>query len=175
MLATLSILAGFTAAVVGYDGPRNQPHIMGASGASATTAAGPNGTSYFVEVSETGTEGNISDEAVTLVEKSENSINFTGKIQAPTPCHTVSHNVDEEDNSLELNITMESSDQPCTEQVVMKNYEGFAEMEGLENLSVSHRGEEMAVFETESEEPIKEEPKKSGFMSGVMKWFSGIF
>ena len=39
------LLVPASTAVVGYDGPEDQPHIMsGGSSASASTAVGPNGT-----------------------------------------------------------------------------------------------------------------------------------
>lgn len=154
MRKNLTLVLAFTtmiaasAAVTSYNGSGGDMHIMGASGASATTAAGPNGTQYYVEIAESGQQSEITNESVDRTDRTERSVNFTGVIESPTPCHTVSHDVTKEDGEMEIDVSMESSNRTCTQQVVMKEYDGYAEADGLEQVTVSHRGEQMAVFDT---------------------------
>lgn len=184
LLAIISLCIGFSAAVANYNGSqentntKGEMHIMGASSASATSAAGPNGTQYYAEISETNTSGTITNESVSLVNRTENSINFTGKIQAPTPCHTLTHDVTRDNGSISLNISLESSDSICVQQVVMKEYDGYVKAEGLENVTVSHEGEQMGLFETAKSEQTgepEEDTEEKVFFNGVLGWFSGFF
>ncbi|MFB6144194.1 MAG: hypothetical protein ABEJ98_02685 [Candidatus Nanohaloarchaea archaeon] len=183
---TAILFAASTAAgVVGYDGPKNQPHILGTgSSASGSTAVGPNGTAWSSNVAMDGRSGNITNESVTTPVFSDagnlTRVEFNGSITAATPCHILGQKVNQTaDNSYTLNVKTirEDPESACTQQLVMIDYSAEFKAEKPYNLTVLHDGEEMETFTAGefSQETGEQQPENSGFIAAVVDFFRGLF
>lgn len=175
ILAALVLFTGTAAGVVGYDGPQDQPHIMGSSSsASATASVGPNGTEFHSTVKMEGRSPQISEDNVSAVNYSEDKLSFEGSIQAPTPCHTIDQETEEKGNqSYTINIvtTQEDSSEVCTQQRVMINYKGSFEKERPLDVTIKHEGKTVETFHN----PPAETDEISNPVKRVMDWFENLF
>ncbi|WP_347721401.1 hypothetical protein [Candidatus Nanohalococcus occultus] len=175
LLTAISILIGSTAGLVG-SGNSGDMSITAASSSSTSVATDGNGTSYRVDITQVNQSATLTNESVSMTNRTENSVSFEGFIQSPTPCHTLTQDVSKNQSLLEIDIDLEDSGEVCTQQVVMKEYEGRAEMDDLSEVVVKHRGETMAVFETEeSSTENNEEDETQGSFRKLMSWLSSLF
>lgn len=179
LLIAVLLMASAAVAVTDYDGPEDQPHIMGAESggsSSATTSVGPNGTKWSTTLSVTNitSYSNQSGE-VTDVNFTGDKVSFNGEIQAPNPCYTLASNVTEQDGSYILDIypVREETDRVCTQQLVMLDYEASFEADDPYTLQIQHSGEDME--EVEHPDYTEEPESNGGFFSGFMKWLGNLF
>ena len=193
LLATIALLVSTTAAIEGYDGPEDQPHIMSSgSTASGTTAAGPNGTEYRAEVAMRNSScisGNLSEglEDINYLTREsyppQNVVEFTGYIETPNPCYTLDHEIEEtaKNNIYVMNITSEASEGNCIQCVGIISYDASFENVGDGfKLEVMHDGEvvetlEHPEFNNSSDLKSPMPPKRKSFIGGIINWFSSLF
>lgn len=118
------------------------------SSASATTAAGPNGSKYTVKVWETGQLNNVTDDRLENVSTRYLQLSFKGYIASPTPCHTLKHNLTGSEEDYTLNVYLEETGQMCAQQRVMKTYRAEMENNRPFDLEVQHEGETVRTLKT---------------------------
>lgn len=174
LITALVFLSGTATAVVGYDGPKDGPHIMsGASSASSTAAVSPNGTEYRSTVKMDGRTPDIKDSEIKDINRSDDRLSFEGSIQASTPCHLLEQEVEKTGNGtyvLDIETVQDNSSEVCAQQSVMIEYDAEFEDEAPYSLSVRHDGEEVrelsnpTVQEKEPSDPIKE----------ILDWFGDL-
>lgn len=160
--------------------------IMGhgsSSSASASTAVGENGTQWKAETSMVNRSGNITEGRLEDVSYSEDDyrVNFTGYIQAPTPCHVIDHDVEETEDGYILNVetvndqTDEAgnSTRTCVQQLVMIEYDGSFSAKEDFSLEVRHNNETVETLQHPGIE--KQKPGKKGFFRSLSRFFSSLF
>ncbi len=169
-------------AVVKEDGtsPSNnagegQLGITSASGssASATTSVGANRTEYSVSVTPVNQTSNITDEKVLEVSEFPQGVRFNGILKSPTPCHTLNHDVEKNGSQIDLRIYLESSNETCTQQMVMKEYQAEVESGNYFELNIYHGDSNQTMEEViygEKQEDTNEEKKE-----GLLEWILGLF
>lgn len=189
LVAAVILFAGLSAAEVGYDGPEDQPHIMGApdSGSSSQSGAsiGPNGTedkwnADFRQLNATCSSGNHSEIEDTSFsgEGETEQVTWTGYIQTPNPCHEAGLTQVEHlgDNSYRLNITTESTGDMCVQCVGVVKYEADFSTEGPFQIEILHDGEQVdTVTHPDYEEDSGTEPANSGPLQSLIKWLGNLF
>lgn len=179
LLTVLTLLIASSTAIAGYDGSKNQPHIMGSgSSASGSAAAGPNGTEWrsTVEMRERSPNINITDK-VQNTSYSGNKARFSGFIQAPTPCHIIDQETEKvEENSYRINVQTikENQSQICIQQVVMIEYEASFEAEAPYTLEIRHNNQTVDTLENTVTEEETQRKSGEGFMQGFITWLSSL-
>ncbi|MCJ7450491.1 MAG: hypothetical protein MUP58_02010 [Candidatus Nanohaloarchaeota archaeon QJJ-9] len=167
LLLLVAAFSGLGTAVVGYDGPKDQPHIMGGS-SGASQAVGPNGTQWKAWVETKGTDclsGNLSE---IQTNKTENRTEFTGEIQTSNPCYTVRHDVEKVgENTYQFNITTEKSNTTCIDCVGKIRYKAGLETNSSHTVKVYHNGD----FAKE----IANNPEKPGLFQKLIGWLRNFF
>ncbi|MBC5792637.1 MAG: hypothetical protein H8Z69_01215 [Nanohaloarchaea archaeon] len=181
-LITVALLAS-AGAVVREDGtsPSNNPGegqmgiTSGGAAASATTSVGPNGTRYSVSVTPINQSSNVTEDKVLEVSEFPQGVRFNGLVKSPTPCHTLNHDVEKNGSKIDLRIYMESSNQTCTQQMVMKKYHAEVESENYFELDIYH-GDSNKTMETvtygEKQDETDEETEED---VGLLGWILGVF
>lgn len=186
LIATLILFTVSTAtAVTNYDGPEDQPHIMGTgSSASGTTAAGPNGTQYSSNVAMDGRDSNITNESVTepvFTDVGEKTmVEFNGSITSPDLCHVIDQETDGENGTYTINVQTVKDELDnntlCGQAQTMIDYTAEFEAERPYDLKVLHNGEEIDTFTAEEDIAGPEpEPRNRGFIGSVVDFFTGLF
>jgi hypothetical protein len=137
-IGLLFMVSGATAVVGGPEPSDGEMTIMGqgsSGSASASTSVNENGTEWRAETSMVNRSSNITEGRLEDIQYSQQdySVDFTGHIQAPTPCHVIEHQVTESENGYVMDVktrydeTDEESNetiQPCAQQLVMIEYDG---------------------------------------------------
>lgn len=174
-LVTFAFLVPSATAVVG--GPEaddGEMVIMGDSSSSASQATGPNGTEWRAEVSMVNRTQTVEDERLENVRYGEENytVEFDGFITAPTPCHTVGHDVSESNDGYVLDITTERDNETgaCTQVMTTIEYDGSFSTDEDFTLEVRHGNQTVDTLE----HPGMEKERK-GLFSGFMNWLSGLF
>lgn len=185
LLIAIALLVSTTAAIEGYDGPEDQPHIMGSgssSSASASTAAGPNGTEWTAKLSMAGSQclSNSSTGVTNSSFGTENdtySVSFQGTVETSDPCHTLDHEVIETSNGhYMMNITSNPSNGTCTQCVGSISYEASFEADEAFDIEILHDGDKVEGFthpERDDNEP--KDDKSSGFMASIVNFLKNLF
>lgn len=178
-----------SAAVVGHNGSGGDLSITGSSSsASATVGVGPNGTEYTAEVSMVNTTADIRNDTVMDVTYSNDenaSINFTGLMEVPTPCHNIDHQLErKENNTYVLNVldVRESKvgESVCVQQLTMIEYEGSFESKEPFKLEIQHNKSEIKTlehpkFNGKKDSSSEKDSKKEGLISGLVRFLSPFF
>ncbi|MFB6190406.1 MAG: hypothetical protein ABEJ91_02430 [Candidatus Nanohaloarchaea archaeon] len=179
--AVLLLFASSTAAVVGHNNSGGDVSITGSSGASGSTAAGPNGTEWTAKVSMvkrtqyingTGRLGDVNRSGQESIRTS-----WTGWISAPTPCHVIDHEVKEKNGKYVINIkTVRDEldrDRACAQVISGIMYSASFEAGKPYTLEIRHDGETMDTINQEEQEPVHRD--ESGFISKLLNWLSRLF
>lgn len=179
-LVTFAFLIPSSAAVVG--GPEaddGEMTITSGSSSSASKAVGPNGTEWTTEVSMVNRTSNITQDRLENIEYgAENyTVDFTGYITAPTPCHVIDHEMEETEGGYVMNINTErsSDSQACIEVLTMIKYDADFSTDEQFTLKVRHDNETVRTLEHPGMDSTEPEKKRKGFFSGIMSWLSGLF
>ncbi|MFT4892873.1 MAG: hypothetical protein ACI8Z7_000661 [Candidatus Nanohaloarchaea archaeon] len=189
-IGLLFMVSGATAVVGGPEPDDGEMAIMGqgtSASASASTSVNENGTEWRAETSMVNRSSNITEGRLEGIQYSEEDykVEFTGYIQAPTPCHVIEHSVEESGDSYTLNVetihdeTDEESNesiQPCAQVMTMIEYDGSFSAQEDFSLEVRHNNETVDTLEhpgLEQTEPV-EEPR-TGFIQSLRNFFSGLF
>lgn len=118
--------------------------------------------SYEASV-EPGNQSGISDNTVENVTQTENGVEFSGVIVAPTPCHSINHSVQENDSGYVLNVETVSDpndDRVCAEVVTPKAYDTVFEADPGFELEVRHDSEKI--------ETINHRPPRESFIRRIL-------
>ncbi|MFQ3275625.1 MAG: hypothetical protein ACI9SF_000779 [Candidatus Nanohaloarchaea archaeon] len=191
VIGLLFMVSGATAVVGGPEPGENEMAITSnpgsSSSASASKGVSPNGTEWSAETSMANRSGNITDGRLEDISYSDQEyrVEFTGYIQAPTPCHVINHEVYEDGSDYTLNVKTvhdeldedsNESERVCAQQLTMIEYDGsFSSPEDF-TLEVRHNNETVNTLEhpgLEQVDPV-EEPK-TGFFQSLRNFFSGLF
>lgn len=147
-LAAFAFMIPSTLAVVGGPEPGEGEMAITSSGssASASQAVGPNGTEWKAEVSMVNRTGNVSEDRIEDISYGEDnySVEFTGYITAPTPCHTISHEVEESEDGYVMQIeTVKEQDNrtACLQVLTMIEYDAEFSTDEAFELKVRHGNE----------------------------------
>lgn len=109
-------------------------------------------------------------------------VQFTGYIQAPTPCHTLGHTVVEEDDGYTLVMRAsepEDTDRMCAQVVTTVKYSAWFETDAPYTLTVKHGNTTVEILE--SPQPADEvvehpnEPNRLSFVDAILSWFNNLF
>ncbi|MFB6208960.1 MAG: hypothetical protein ABEJ56_02360 [Candidatus Nanohaloarchaea archaeon] len=152
----LAFMVTSVSAVVGGPEPEDGEMAITGSGssASATTAVGPNGTEWKSSVKMRGRSPRTVNETLENVSFRNDSheVEFSGNIEAPTPCHVIESEVNETGEGYVLNIkTVNEADlgngSACIQQIGMINYDAsFSTGEDF-SLEVRHNNETVRELE----------------------------
>lgn len=190
VMLALMLVSGLGAAVANYDGPKDQPHIMGGdsgSSAEASTGVGPNGTSWTSKIENVGStclSGDGGEKISNITYSGQDAVDglkkveFVGKIEAGTPCHQVTHEVEEVgEDSYVLNVSSERSDEVCVDCVGELTYKGSFEAPGGYSLVIKHNGDTVEEFDFSSDNKKEERKEKTekGFLGNFWKWITALF
>lgn len=185
VLIAFIALTGLSSAVVG--GPNASDGEMaitsGSGSASATQSVGPNGTKWRTEIGTYNSScmsGNRSqgiefgdfsrEENMTVIE-------FSGVLEASTPCHRAALNVSKTSEDVyQVEILEKSTDRVCTTCIGALNFEGSFAAPGEYRAVFLNDGEELGVKETSDYgEEEAGENGGSGQERSVWEGFSSIF
>lgn len=190
VLAALLVLSTATGTAIydpnkTYDDSDGQMHIM-SSGSSASASAGvrENGsggqTMWRAELSmenrsqDTAQTGTITNVSFHDTENDWQKVKFTGYVQTPTPCHTVGHEVAEENGTYTFTVQTHEpdSDQMCAQVLTTVQYSASFETEAPYTLVVKHG--DTTIDTLESPQPVDEpqEPQKQSFLASLLNWFA---
>lgn len=108
------------------------------------------------------------------------SVEFTGFITAPTPCHTIDHEVSETEDGymMQIETGYEQTDGgnqtgTCAQVLTMVEYDAEFETDKQFDLEVRHDNQTVRTLEHPGIEG--QEPEKKGFFSGFFSFFGGLF
>lgn len=182
LFAAVLLTVSTTAAVEGYNGSEDRPHIMGGSGssASATTAVGPNGTEWTSSVKMKGKNPDVSiGEKVENVTFTGNKTGFSGYIQAPTLCHVIdqeTEKIGEESYRINIQTVKENQDGMCAQQVVMIQYKGDFRAETPYTLEISHDNQTIRTLENTADEGSETDGKEQdgSILSSFLEWLESV-
>lgn len=178
LFVAMALLISTAAAVVGGPEPDEGEMAITSSGssASATSAVGPNGTKWSSSVKMAGRNPNITTgDRVEEISYSDNQTTFSGKIQAPTPCHVIDQETEElGEQSYRMNVqtVKQNESQVCAQQVVMIEYDGSFEAEAPYSLEIQHNNE--TVDNLENTVDGVEEPSQ-GIFEKFFQWLGNLF
>lgn len=183
---TLILLAGVSTTVVG--GPNASEGEMAItsaeSSASGTTAVGPNGTEYEAKFSVVNRSSNPSDLGANNMTGVINSsfdgdtVNFTGIIETPTPCYTVTHSVDRSgDGQYSFTVNTEEENGTCTQVIAYHKYEASFTAEEPYQLKVSHENESVKTLTHPDYSPgnDKDTGESRGPVASFFNFLSNLF
>lgn len=187
VIGLLFMVYGATAVVGGPEPGEDEMTIMGqgsGSSASASKGVSENGTQWTAEVSMVNRSGNVTENRLEGISYSgdEYKVEFTGHIQAPTPCHVIDHEIQEDGDDYILNVKTvndeldndsNESEGVCVQQVTMIEYDGSFSSPDRFTVEVRHNNETVNTLEHPGID-VEPEPKK-GFMRSLKKFFSGLF
>lgn len=190
IIFTLLLLVFSASAVVYENGSSPSNNVehdqmaitSGGSSAGSTVAVGPNGTKYTAEVSMRNRTANVSKAGkiydISYDSNDKYSVNFSGNIQVPTPCHTIEHEIEENGTDYTLNIKSVDSGQMCVQRIDIVKYSGSFETDSDFTLQIQHNGENVKRLEhpaeDDSEKPNNSDDKPRGFIESLMNWLSNL-
>jgi hypothetical protein len=186
-IGLLFMVSGATAVVGGPEPSDGEMTIMGqgsSGSASASTSVNENGTEWRAETSMVNRSSNITEGRLEDIQYSQQdySVDFTGHIQAPTPCHVIEHQVTESENGYVMDVktrydeTDEESNetiQPCAQQLVMIEYDGSFSAPESFKLEVRHNNETVDTLYHPGIEK-KESTEARGPVDSVINWVKGL-
>lgn len=174
-LVAFAFLVPYSTAVVG--GPEageGEAVIMGGgSSASASQAVGPNGTQWKAEVSMVNRTQDVTEDRLENVQYGEenHTVEFDGFITAPTPCHTIGHDVSKTENGYIMNVeTQVEQEGACAQVITIIEYDASFSTDEKFKLEVRHDNQTVDTLEHPG---MKKERK--GLFSGLIGWLSSIF
>lgn len=178
-LVAFAFLVPYSTAVVGGPeaGEGEAVILGGGSSASASQAVGPNGTEWRAEVSMVNRTQDVSEDRIENVEYGQENytVEFDGFITAPTPCHTIGHEVRKSDEGYMMNVdtVREAEDRSCAQVITTIEYDGSFSTDEDFTLEVRHENE---TVETLEHPGIEDQPgQKRGFFSKLFGFFGGLF
>lgn len=175
VLVSVFILQASAAVVGGPEAGDGEMVIMG-QGSDSSEVLRDNGTDWSIGTTVKERISNISDERIEDISynSSNNQLRFTGYIQAPTPCHTISQETIIRDNgsyTLNIDTVNDNTDvegngtiQSCVQQVVMIKYETSFKSDKDYTLEVLHNRE--SIESINSKEYRSDE--KKNFLERIM-------
>lgn len=182
-LAVLA-LTGMSAAVVG--GPNASEGEMaitsGTGSASATNSIGPNGTQWRSQIGSynsscmSGNQSQGIEFGDFSTEENMTVIEFSGVLEASTPCHRAALNVSETSEDVyRVEILEKSTERVCTTCVGALNIEGSFAAPGEYRVTFVNDGEQLAERETSGygDDTGSENGDENG--RSVLEGFSSIF
>jgi len=190
LVVAVILFAGLSAATTDYDGPKDQPHIMGASdhGATADQSGGSSDDSQWsADVSTlnaTCMSGNQSEGVQGVSFGGDDSANGTsqvtwnGYVQTSNPCHTVSlSDVEQDGNTYTLNITTESQEGVCVDCVGIVTYSAEFSADEPFKLEILHDGEQVdaVTHPSYSDGNGSDSGEESGPVQSFIKWLGNLF
>ncbi|MFB6292426.1 MAG: hypothetical protein ABEI58_03460 [Candidatus Nanohaloarchaea archaeon] len=181
LIAFILIVSG-SAAVTGYNGSEDRPHIMGSgSSASASRAVSPNGTRWQAEVSMVSRSSALTNSSATDANFSGSTVSFSGTLQAPTPCHVIDHEVEpveSEDNSFTINIRAvepeTGNETMCAEVLNMVRYEASFTKEEPYRLEIQHNGRKVRAVEHPGYGK-ESTGSQEGVLASFFSWLGSLF
>ncbi|MFB6244911.1 MAG: hypothetical protein ABEJ03_01035 [Candidatus Nanohaloarchaea archaeon] len=165
-LSMLTLTAA-SAALAGYNGSGGGPHIAGEGEGDARTEV--NFSADIVRIT-----GNITDERVYNISRTENTTRFSGSIRAPNPCQRLNSSASLNGSKLVVELETVGKSGICTTQLAMVNYRAEASGE-IEEIRVFHGKSQAEVINVTALEQRTSEPEEdNGFMRLLMNFFSGL-
>lgn len=181
LVGLLFIVSGATAVVDGPEPDDGELTIMdrGSSSATASSSVGAEGTEYRAETSMVNRSPNITDQRLENVNysKEDYSVEFTGHIEASTPCHVIDHDVDETDEGFVLNVQtvtddLDNQSAVCAEVLNMIEYEASFTSDEEFTVDVRHGKE---TIQTLQHPGVDDEQKKTGIIQSLRALLSRFF
>jgi hypothetical protein len=191
VIGLLFMVSGATAVVGGPEPGENEMAITSSPGSSASASKGvsPNGTEWSAETSMVNRSGNITEGRLDNISYSEEEyrVDFTGHIQAPTPCHVIEHDVQETGSGYildvktvhdELDDDSNETGRICAQQVTMIEYEGSFSTPDHFALEVRHNNETVQNLVhpgIDGGTPENPDLEQKGPLQRLVDWVSGLF
>jgi hypothetical protein len=179
LLAALLVTIFSATAYTGYTGPENQPHIMGATGSSsASQSVSQNGTGWSTTFSEHSAGSSNTSTGVLNHSFENNTVEFEGAVQTPTPCYSLNAEVEDEENSYLFNVTSKETEKQevCPQVISYRKYNATFQADEPFKLEVVHNGESVAnMTHPDYEEKSNEEKKSGGALSALFSFFRSLF
>lgn len=124
---------------------------------------------------------NVTEDRLEKVQygEEEYSVEFTGFIAAPTPCHTISHEVSETESGYVLNVKTGydrlnediNRTGTCAQVLTMIEYDAEFETDEQFDLEVRYDNQTVRTLE----HPSNGEESDRGFLSSVFSFLGGLF
>lgn len=181
LIGLLFMISGATAVVDGPEPDDGEMTIMdrGSSSATASSSVDSEGTDYRAETSMVNRSPNITDQRLENVSYSEDEyrVDFTGHIEASTPCHVIDHDVDETDEGFVLNVQtvkddLDNQSAACAQVMNMIEYE--ASFSNSEDFTVEVRHGNQTV-QTLTHPGLDNDQKKTGIIQSLRAFLSRFF
>jgi hypothetical protein len=179
------VLLAFSAAgVVGYNGSGDVGITSGSGSSSASQAVGPNGTQWRMTFSESAAGPTNQSTGVLDHSFSDNSVEFSGAIQVPQPCYTLSAEVEEvSDNEYRFDIsedvvTQNGTAVPCADVISYRSFNASFSDDQAFRLEIVNEGETIETLEHPdygSEPAPLPGPEKKGPVGSFIDWLTGLF
>lgn len=192
LIIALIVFTGFSAATAGYDGPSDQPHIMGEpsdkGSASQGGGSGPDGSEWHTNVTTVSSRcisGDNADRLENIRYTNESSVNgtkrvrFTGYMKTPNPCYTVDlTDVIQQDNGVyTVNISSKSQGNgtACAQCVGMIEYRASFSADSPFKLEVLHDGQYVDTVTYPGYSGDDNGGSNPGFIQAIINWFNQFF
>lgn len=196
LLAVLTMLTAVTAGVYDPNSSHNysddKMHIMSGGSSAAATASDsgsgaetPDGTLWEAKLSMTNRSQNI--EKTDVVENisfqdsadGEQTVTFTGYTTTPTPCHTVSHEVDEQNGTYVYTVKVDEpqEDRMCAQVISPVAYQGSFTTNAPYTLVVKHGETTIETLKSPQPENDTSEDNpanKQSIFAGFLNWLSNL-
>lgn len=171
-------LIAASAGITNYSGPTDQPHIMGVQ---------DGGDAFSVEVVNVTPTSGVNDSIENVRVSGSNGtsmVSFEGRMEVPTPCHTVNHSLDGENSSYTLNVESVAGNESCVQSISELTYSAEGQLEENFTLTVEHDGEVIDTITSNdtgnntdgnNTAPPGETRPNNGFFQGILQWFANLF
>ena len=182
LLAAFLLTVFSATAFVGYSGPEDEAHALGATGSSsASQSVSQNGTDWQMKFTEVSAGSSNQSTGVNEYSFQDSSANLSGTVQIAQPCYTLNAEVEESgDNLYTLNITSERETNeeenpvPCADVISYRKYNATFETDDSFRLEVVHDGDTVKAIEHPGYKTDTSEDRK-GLITGFIHWIKGLF